>query len=201
MALSEWSSFADASENHALDDFEPASGETSLMVWDSRTTSAEILAQSLDDEPWEGMVQTDVSIGGAESLVHVFFRFSDPDNYYVTSYGYENEQVFLSQVRDGTFRNVFDRRAEKPTVFEDRAFVPVRVRFWRDGAEDLRIDWQYRDGQEWTSLGLDLFLTDPEISSGGGIGVGGQADVADSTSDENSISSVRYDRTSIHYRQ
>lgn len=200
MALSEWTSFGDAAVNHTLDDFEPGTGETSLLVKDSRTTSAEILTRSLDDEPLDGMVQTDVSIDGAESIAHVFFRFVDSENYYVTSYGYESEQVYLSRVRDG-FPDVYERPAERPAVFEDRTFVPVRVRFWLDGTDDFRVSWEYRDGQEWTSLGHDLSLTESAQATGGGIGVGGQADVADWTSDQSSISSVRYDRTSIHYPQ
>lgn len=200
MALSEWTSFGDASANHTLDDHDPASGETSLLVQDSRRTSAEILSQSLDDEPLDGMVETDVSIGGAESLVNVFFRFTDPENYYVTSYGYEAEKVYLADVRDGV-PSVYERPAEQPAAFEDRAYVPVRVRFWLDGADDFRVSWEYRDGENWTSLGTDLLLTATDRTAGGGIGVGGQADVADWTSDQNQIRFVRYDRTSIHYRQ
>lgn len=201
MALSDWSSFGAAGENHSLDEYDPGTGQTSLMVSNSRTTSGEILSQSLEDEPREGMVQTDVSIGGDGSLVHVFFGFVDSENYYVASWGYEGERTYVHQVEDGNVLTVYVRDAKRPEVFAYGDYVRIRVRFWWDGTDNFRVSWDYRDGETWTSLGDDVELPLREDVPGGGIGVGGQAEVAHWAVETPVNYSVSYDRTSIHYPQ
>lgn len=184
MTRAEWQEFGKANTNHQLDDSYKSSGSSSLRVENTDTKSAEILEQSLVDKPNKGKLESQIRSG---YTVHVYFRFVDKDNYYVTSH--DGGDLFLHKVVDEKDQEVAVVNAQN--VFNDE-FGRFQIKFWIDSGDDLRVRWEYWDQDEWKEVGDDLIDEAPSLTEGGGIGVGGSPLV-------HGGSNVWFDETKIYY--
>lgn len=182
MSRADWNQYAGADTNHLLVDGTVYEGSSSLKIDDGTVTSHEILAQSEADAPTDGRITTMLwqydSTDPARELPCNYYRFQDAQNYYVTT-GYSNNNndltlVFAKEV-NGTTTVLGDSPAS--TAYSSSTWVKIRSTLWTDEGGDVRCRWELYDdtGGTWTALDTDMIDTTPDLSDGGGIGVGGHA--------------------------
>lgn len=182
MARSDWSRYGAADTNHSIDTATVYEGSGALKIDDSTITSMDILTISEEESPTDGEFKTWVYTGNANRAPCFFYRFQDVNNYYVFSADYTDGDLKLrfGKVVGGTYAEIGRSVASFSPFETDGWSGPHKFSCWTDSIGDVRARWVQdvaQDGNGWHQVGSDIVDSSPDLGTGGGVGVGGEANI------------------------
>jgi len=190
-----WNQYGNADLNHVVDSINVNEGSQSLNVDPPSGDSFEILDASEADAPTEARVITDAYINevGAPAF---FFRYQDANNFYaVVPEGYEGSSPgdhAVYKVVGGSKTLI----GYNSGIGTKGSWNRWRISNWVSSTGNLRTRFELPDGSGgWTQDTIDVIDTSPDLTSGGGVGVGYYA----GTAGDGFVSDLHYDATEVYY--